>query len=168
LALFKRSIDVTVEDEDGDLRISGRLADQRFGEDLHIIEAEVLVGVADGLIKRITASMPTIPMEDCKLALQTVSELEGAEIKPGFSDLVRRIVGSSRGCSHLAALLMNIGNVSVQGRAAFVRKYAPSEALAAARMLEQVEQLGILNSCVCWAEDGPIMKRWRERQKGSS
>lgn len=142
----------------------GRLCDKRFGEDLHVIEAEIRITVLDGLITGITAAMPAVPLEECREALSAVEGLRGETIKPGFSERVKDVVGSGRGCTHLASLIMNMGNVSVQGRAAFVRKNF-TEAQASQRLAENAEQLGLLDSCVCWREDGPVVRRWREQQE---
>lgn len=121
------------------------------------------ITVLDGGITEITATMPAVPLEECREALCAVEGLRGEAIKPGFSDRVKALVGSRWGCTHLASLIMNMGNVSVQGRAAFVRKNF-NEAQAAQRLEENAGQLGLLDSCVCWREDGPVVRRWREQQ----
>jgi hypothetical protein len=165
VTLFRRSIEVEVkEGEDGSIELRGRLLDLRSGNELHGLEAVMRVRVADGVILRVEADMPVVPMPECREALPVVGELEGEAIRPGFSDLVRGVVGSSRGCTHLANLLMNMGNVSVQGRAAFVHRYY-DEGDAQEQLAEHAVQLGLINSCVCWREDGPVVRRWRERRE---
>ncbi|OPY92843.1 MAG: hypothetical protein A4E73_00721 [Syntrophaceae bacterium PtaU1.Bin231] len=156
MALFRRGIDIEVEEEGEILRIKGRLADERFAEDLHIIEAEMLVSAVDGVILDISASLPHTPLDECRNARSAVEKLQGVTIKPGFSDLVRRVLGSPEGCIHLANLVTNMGNVSVQGRAAYAHRH-PQKGETAKRMLENAEQLGLINSCVSWREDGPIL-----------
>lgn len=163
MALFSRKITVEVEEENGTLVLEGRLHDQRMEDDLHVIEARMKVSVLNGEILELEASMPHIPLDECKLALDTVNKLHHVIIQPGFSDKVRALVGSEAGCSHLASLIMNMGNVSVQGRAAYVRKYAGDEESWARTLRDHVDQLGIIGSCVCWREDGPLVRRWRER-----
>ena len=165
MGLFQRDISVGVEEEEeGVILLRGRLADRRVGEDLHVMEAEMRVSVLDGTILGITASMPVAPMEECREALSTVGGLQGEVIQPGFSDRVKGLVGSRWGCSHLASLIMNMGNVSVQGRAAYARKNF-DERQAARRLEETAGQLGLLDSCVCWREDGPVVRRFREQQR---
>lgn len=167
MPLFKRCIDIEVEDEDEDLRITGTLSDQRQGEDLHGIRAEMLVSVWDGEIREITGSMPARPMQECTRGLETLQELVGIEIKPGFSDIVKNTIGSSKGCTHLSSLVMNMGNVSVQGRGAFLRKHSQDEETEREAWEASTRDLGLIDSCVCWAEDGPIMRRIRQaRRKG--
>ncbi len=167
MALFSRKISVEVEEDNGNLILEGKLHDRRMGSDLHVIEARMKVSVVNGEILEIEASMPQIPLEECELALETINKLHNVIIQPGFSDQVRAMVGSESGCSHLASLIMNMGNVSVQGRASYVRKYAGDEESWARTLRDHVEQLGIIGSCVCWRENGPLVKRWRERlEKG--
>ncbi len=164
--LFRRSMEVKVEEgEEGTILLRGHLHDHREGQPLHVLETELLVRVADGVILKAEARMPGAPMPECREALAVVGELAGKAILPGFSEMVRGVVGSSRGCTHLANLVINMGHVSVQGRAAFVRRHF-DEDMAQEQLAEHAMQLGLVNSCVCWREDGPVMRRWRERQSG--
>ena len=32
-------------------------------------------------------------------------------------------------------------------------------------MEKNSEDLGLFDSCVCWREDGPVVKRWRAQQQ---
>ncbi len=165
MGFFTRRITVDVEEsDDATLVLTGRLEDQRFGDDLHTMEARMRISVVEGTILEIDASMPTIPITECVEALAVVKGLEGVVIKPGFSDTVKQVIGSKWGCSHLAGLIMNMGNVSVQGRAAYVRKNL-GEKQAQERMEKYSEDLGLFDSCVCWREDGPVVKRWRAQQQ---
>jgi hypothetical protein len=161
MKLFHRNISVEVFDEGENLRLLGRLDDTRLGAPLHSIEVELLMTVWDGEILEIKGSFPVRPMEECVDGLGSLQALVGAKIQPGFSELVRKNVSSRVGCTHLGALMMNIGNTSVQGRGGYMRKHMPDEEVAAT-MLEFAEKLNLIDSCVCWREDGPLMKRWKE------
>jgi hypothetical protein len=147
--------------EEGEfLRMTGTLLDRRLGEPLHGLQVEMKIRIWDGEIMEVSGSMPHHPLEECPPGLESLNELVGLRIMPGFSELVKSSVGSNRGCTHLAALVMNMGNVSVQGRGAYLRKHLP-EAEANEAMAQRAQDLGIIDSCVCWAEDGPIIRRWR-------
>ena len=124
----------------------------------------MVVSVWEGGIKEIKGSFRTWPLEECIRGIDSLKELVGAKIAPGFSELVKQTVGSNRGCTHLAALMMNMGNVCVQGRGAFLRKYVPDNAARYKAMVEQAEELGLLDSCVSWREDGPIIRGSRQQQ----
>lgn len=145
----------------GRIVIVASLRDHRLDEPLHYIDVEAEVGIADGTVHAIRGEMPHIPHEDCRLALKRLELLLGERIVPGFSDLVRGVVGSSEGCTHLSVLVMNLGNVSVQGRAAYARSLLGEE--EARRMIAlQAAELGLPGSCVTWREDGPIMRRIKD------
>jgi len=163
--LFSRSIEIAVADEGENLRISGKLLDRRLGEELHGIETEMLVSVVDGEILDIKAAMPAFPLEECTEGLKPLEELRGKQVKPGFTEMVKSAVGSNRGCTHLASLVMNMANVSVQGRGAFIRKRFPDEAERMFAMERTTMELGLIDSCVCWREDGPIIRRWRQAKE---
>lgn len=161
-SIFTREIKVESFEEGQELRLRGSLSDTRLGEPLHRLEVEMVVSVWEGEIRRIDGSFPTLPMEECAEGLGSLDELVGAYVKPGFSDFVKSTVGSNRGCSHLAALIMNMGNVCVQGRGAYLRKHVPDNAARDRAMARQAKELGLLDSCVAWREDGPIVRRWRQ------
>lgn len=162
--MFTRRIEVDVEEEGKDLRVKGRLRDTRLGEDLHGIDVEMLVSAYEGEIKEISGAMPRWPMEECRQGLQALDEVLGARIRPGFTDTVKRTIGSKKGCTHLAALVMNMANTSVQGMGAFLRKNYQEDGHD--RMIvESAEQLGLIDSCVSWGEDGPIIRRWRQMKQ---
>lgn len=161
-SIFTREIKVESFEEGQELRLKGTLSDTRLGEPLHGLEVEMIVSVWEGRIKEITGAFPTWPMEECRNGIESLAELVGARVKPGFSDLVKSTVGSNRGCTHLAALVMNMGNVCVQGRGAYLRKHVPDSAARDRAMAKQAKELGLLDSCVAWREDGPIVRRWRE------
>lgn len=159
---FTREITLkTRPGEEGLLLITASLRDHRLGKPIHYIDVEAEVGVVDGTISAIRGEMPHIPHEDCRLALSRLDLLVGERIVPGFSDLVRRVVGSSEGCTHLSVLVMNLGNVSVQGRAAYAQGLL-GESEARRMMAAQAAELGLPGSCITWREDGPIIRRMRE------
>lgn len=160
--IFKREISVETYDEGELLRLKGTLRDRRLGEPLHGLDVEMLVTVWEGEIRQVTGSMPGWPLEECLAGLDSLQELLGARIEPGFSEFVKRTVGSKRGCTHLAALVMNMGNVCIQGRGAYLRKHVPENSARDETMAKFAVDLGLLDSCVAWREDGPIVRRWRE------
>jgi hypothetical protein len=166
--IFKRSIEVQVDEEEGGhLRLHGTLKDVRLGQDLHGFEVMMLVDVVDGEILEIEGTMPVHPLEECAEGLKSLEELVGVKILPGFSDIVKQTVGSNRGCFHLASLVMNMGNTSVQGRGAFIRKNLKDEYALTDSLKEHGEKLGIVDSCVCWREDGPLVSRWKSQDEPS-
>lgn len=164
MPLFNRSINVEVEEENGGvIRLKGKLHDTQGGKTIHEIEAKMSVRVTDGEIVKIEGKMPQVPMDECEKALKTLQNLRGKRIRPGYGKLVRQSIGSNEGCVHLASLLLTMGNVSVQGSATYVRERISDEKETDALMRKVAEELNLLNSCICWREDGPIVRDWEKR-----
>jgi hypothetical protein len=160
--IFTRNVVVEVFEEGEDLRLIGKLNDNRLEAPLHGLEVSMLVSVWDGRIKEVSGEMQTWPMEECKQGPRSLQELVGAFVKPGFTDFVKHTVGSNRGCTHLAALVMNMGNTCIQGRGAYLRKHVPNAEDRDRAMAQNARDLGLIDSCIAWHEDGPIVRRWRE------
>jgi hypothetical protein len=166
VTLFNRDISVDVTEEGENLRLVGTLEDTRMGNALHGIRVEMVVVSWSAEILEVSGTMPSHPMEQCLDGLESLQSLVGQRIVPGFSDMVKSTVGSQVGCTHLASLVMNMGNVSVLGRYSYMREHVTEESARAAVMLETADSLNLLNSCVCWHEDGPLLKRWKAEHEG--
>lgn len=166
--VFKREISLEVEPGDeGSIRISGTLHDTRLDRPIHIMTVEAEVSLDSGRILSLRGEMPHVPREECREALRSLERLVGERIEPGFTQLVREVVGSAQGCSHLAVLVTNLGNVSVQGRGA-VAVAGLGEEEARRALMRLGEAIGLPGSCVVWREDGPIMRYLkREGESGS-
>ncbi|MDD5448162.1 MAG: DUF2889 domain-containing protein [Actinomycetota bacterium] len=165
MSLFNRSINVEVEEENGGvIRLNGRLRDTQQGKTIHEIEANMSVRVTDGEIVKIEGKMLKVPMDECSGALKTLKKLRGNRVRPGYGKLVRQNIGSNEGCVHLASLLLAMGNVSVQGSATYARERMSDEGETNALMRKVAEELNLLDSCICWREDGPIVREWEEKE----
>ncbi len=166
MTLFNRDISVSVAEEGQNLRLMGTLEDTRGEDPLHGIRVEMVVRAWDGEILEVSGTMPTHPMEECLPGLESLDALVGHKIVPGFTDMVKSTVGSKHGCTHLSSLVMSMGNVSVLGRYSFMRKHLTEESRRAEVMLETADSLNLIDSCVCWREDGPLVKRWKAQYEG--
>ncbi len=163
MGIFQRRIEFEVdEDPEGRVLLAGTLRDTRLGQPVHHIVVRAAVVLADGRIHSLEGEMPHVPFEDCRCALRTLERLVGERIVPGFTQLVRDVVGSPEGCSHLAVLVTNLGHVSVQGRGALLVHRLGGDERAVRLMREQAFRLGIMGGCYAWREDGPLMRRLRE------
>ncbi len=165
MPIFVRNVNVEALEEGPNLRLQGRLEDRRAGEFLHVMEVDMLFALADATILDIRGSMPQVPLPDCRLALETLEQLVGERMVPGFSDFVRTTIGGPQGCSHLAALITNMGNTSVQGRGAVVRKLAPTDEIAIEIYRSQASQLNLAGSCISWREGGPLASRFKRSEE---
>lgn len=98
MGIFSRHIEIEIdEDPEGRVFLTGTLKDTRLGQPVHHMVVRAAVDLVDGHIHSLEGEMPHVPFEDCRHALLTLERLVGEEIKPGFTQLVRDVVGSSEG-----------------------------------------------------------------------
>ena len=168
MGIFRREITFDIDEgEGGRLFIQGTLRDTRLDQPIHLIEVRAEIGIEDGRIYRLQGEMPHVPNEECRFGLQTLAQLVGERIVPGFTQLVRDVVGSSQGCTHLSVLVTNLGHVSVQGRAAVAMSATGGGEKGLRLLREQGLEMGLMNGCYVWREDGALMKQIREEMRGS-
>ena len=105
-------------------------------------------------IKIIEVEMPRTPHEDCIETMNSLKEIEGLNIAPGFSAKVKKITGGIKGCSHLTTLLLVMAPAALQGywsniaRKPFNGKYSS----------ESMEKY-LIDTCYTWRKDGPFTKK---------
>lgn len=157
------------------LRLRGFLKDERpFGlggkgdepETIHHLTLELLVRIPDFTILSASAEMPEAPQPECRHVLAGVKQLEGLTITAGFSKKVRALFPRVRSCPHLAALILAVAPVAMQG--AFVQFIGQ----AGEKLLEGGPEAAALmeasfswwkNTCYVAAEDGPVVEQIKAR-----
>jgi hypothetical protein len=163
MQLFKRDISMEAwRNEEGRLVVEGTLKDLRQGETTRHIEVRLELDPEDGRIHSLEGSMPRITYDECREALASLSLLEGVHVAPGYSKLVRETVGSTKGCTHLAVLLSDLGHACTQARGAmlYVDSGGGEDALDEVRKYGVA--MGVMGNCLTWREDGPRMRRIRK------
>ncbi len=108
-------------------------------------------------IEEAKATMPHHPRKECPEVLPSMRSLEGLEVAPGYTVKVKRLVGGIKGCAHLTSLVIAMGESAVQGY------WAAYEAERGKTGLSEQTIRKFINTCHLWKEDGPIIKRLRER-----
>ena len=122
---------------------------------IHDITLTLAVEQAPLRIVEAEADMVTVPMEECRSCLDTVEKLVGLEVKSGFSSQVRKIMGNTRGCTHLCTLVTAMAQEIVHGWLTQKRK----EQTARPTSFEAIQGKNFLvNSCRIWKKDGPRIK----------
>jgi len=146
------------------------------GEKLHGMAMRITVN-EDMLIVACEAATDFAPFGMCPSAAANFSRLAGLTIGRGFLKAVASRVGGTQGCTHLRELLQQMATTAFQTvYPARVRR----EALAAQRELppgdgfdaKVTEHYGgpssIVNSCLAYAEDGPLVqRRWPQFSKAA-
>jgi len=120
---------------------------------VHHMVVRLLLGGMPTEILDAEAEMPTVPVEGCTQAVDSVKGLIGMPIVYGFTKAVKDRLTSTEGCNHLTSLMLIMGSVAVQGMAAHQGK-TPPPSEAREKMLEYVK-----NTCCVWSEDSEHYKK---------
>jgi len=153
------------------MTVEGSLKDERFfksevqksdehreKDTIHHIVVKMDVSLPQLNILSISAELPKIPNEACYGAKNSVEKLVGLQIKHGFTDAVRNLLGNSEGCAHIMNLILSMGSASVQGAwSALSRRTSQGN-------LPGIDESIMINSCWLWREDGPLATKIRENQ----
>ncbi len=128
---------------------------------LHHMILRILVKGPQLEIQDIEVEMNEVPREECVETAGFMEAVRGMNIGPGFSKKVREILGGTKGCAHLVALLLAMAPATVQGFWAYrARKPVSGEFKSGGILSKYLE-----NTCYVWRSDGPMMERLRERFK---
>ncbi len=114
---------------------------------VHGMVVRFLLGGMPTEILDAEAEMPTVPMDGCREAIDSVKALVGMPIVYGFSKAVKDRLNPKQGCNHLTSLILTMGSAAVQGTAAHRGKNPPPPEAREA-MLEYVK-----DSCCVWRGD---------------
>jgi hypothetical protein len=128
---------------------------------IHGMVVRLLIGGMPARIVKAEAEMPEVPLEECRVAMQSVKKLEGMSIVYGFSKEVKDRLDGVEGCSHLTSLVLTMGSAAVQGMAAHQARKPPVPEMGAG-MLEYLK-----NTCCTWREDGPAYRRVLEEVRAA-
>lgn len=135
---------------DGDVRPPGVI---------HGLQLDMVVTYPDFTITSVEASMPNAPHEACREALPAFQALVGQRISPGFTNRTKRLLGGTKSCAHFVSLILAMAPSAIQAYGAIVG--ARQEIISADILTSRLRYL--VNTCLVWAEDGPRVKRLRER-----
>lgn len=158
--LFERTINVKVSEEGPNLRLIGALDDLRNGAPLHGLAVDMLVCNNTGEIIDISGEMHTPPLKDCRHGPQTLSALKGHSVARGYRRLVNEKIATNRGCTHLAILLINMGNTYIQAAIASMRKNSGDKKEMGRIFMKHAENIGLVDSCIGWRVGGEAMAGW--------
>ncbi len=119
---------------------------------VHHLVARIWVQGPDLTISAVDAEMKRIPRQECPEVLPAVQKLVGLKIITGFTQKVKDLIGSVKGCSHLTNLFLTLGPAAVQGYwAAYGRR-------PGARSLDNPAISRVIDSCHVWRKDGPYVQ----------
>ena len=119
---------------------------------VHHLVARIWVQGPDLTISAVDAEMKRIPRQECPEVLPAVQKLVGLKIITGFTQKVKDLIGSVKGCSHLTSLFLTLGPAAVQG---YWSAYGRGDE---ARALDNPAVSRVVDSCHVWRRDGPYVK----------
>jgi hypothetical protein len=144
--------------------VEGRLTDNRLKQTYYlsgecrppgIVHDMVIRMIVRGpglAIEAIDVEMQTVPKEDCREVENALQPVVGMNIRSGFTEKVKTLVGGANGCSHLVALLLAMAPAAVQGAWAAVVQHPVDRASVSGAALKFLE-----NTCHVWRSDGPAL-----------
>ena len=157
---------------DGLWDIEGHLVDTRAIESAHpwggriapgqpVHDMWVRLTLDDGLLVHdAEAAVDTSPYPPCPQATASLAALRGHRIAPGWSLLVKRLLGGAKSCTHLMELLMPIATTAYQTMAPERRARELAGGAPAARP-------GKIDSCYAYASQREVVARfWPEFYDG--
>ena len=164
-ALHRRTIEmVGYRREDGLLDIEARLVDTKTysfdnhdrgeihpGTPLHGMLARMTVD-ENMVIVQFEAVTEFAPYSVCPQAAPNFGRLAGLRIGPGFVRAANERIGGVQGCTHFREMLGQMGTVAYQ------TAYSKREAVVAVPGTVP-RRPAVLNTCLAYASDGPVVKR---------
>ena len=105
------------------------------------------------VIEDIEVEMPTVPMQECIETLESLLRLKGVPIVSGFTNRVKNLVGGTKGCAHLVALITAMAPAAVQGAWAAMTSKPRDPATFLPGAMERIK-----DTCRVWRADGPMFK----------
>lgn len=153
--------------DDGLFDIEGRLVDTKAydfpnkdrggaikaGEPIH--QMRVCVTVDEQLrIHEAKAITEWAPYNHCHSAVESFPQLVGEAIKPGWNARVRKVLGGTKGCTHVTEMLGQLATVAFQ-------TLYPTWQEKKDRQSAQDVPPPLLNTCHTFASDSPVVaEKW--------
>ncbi len=133
---------------------------------MHHMIVELQIVYPTFFIEKASVEFKNHPHLSCTNITDHYKKLEGMSIARGFNAKVRELFGSSRGCTHIGALLAAMAPVAIQtGWSMRVGTAMASDdsALSAQDLQEQrVKQFAsTINTCHIWDENGAMIAKVR-------
>ena len=164
--IHTRSIDIATYAGDSDaIIVEGVLTDDRLtatyrptGETrppgrVHHMIIRMIVRGPKLIIEDIDVEMPTVPRQECRETLDSLTPLKRMPIASGFTNRVKDLVGGTKGCAHLVALITAMAPATVQGAWAAMSGKRRDPATILPGAVKRIK-----DTCRVWRSDGPLVK----------
>ena len=168
--IHTRKIDITTyEDTSDSVVVEGILKDDRLLESYRIAGERIPPGTFHHMVVRIKVrgfqliieeievEMPTVPHDVCLEMLRCLEPVKGMSIAPGFTSKVKSLVGGSKGCNHLLALLTAMAPAAVQGAFSAKAQEPLDQETSALIALKRLK-----DTCWAWRDAGPLIEKYKD------
>jgi hypothetical protein len=162
-----RNIEISsYEYDDAHIVVCGELRDRRlvttYGLDgmpkpaytVHHMRIWMKVAISTLVIEDIEAELPQVPHEECVGMHKILAAIKGLTLSPGFTSKVKQKLGGSRGCIHLATLLLAMAPAALQGYWVHKDRNPAGRKISGA----QLEQY-LIDTCRVWRRGGPLAQK---------
>jgi hypothetical protein len=131
-----------------------RLSEPRDAGPIHHVALMMEMTLPEMKIVSIMAQMPVVPDPGCRDIVESVNQLEGHFIRPGFTTEVRTLFGKTSGCLHLTNLILAMSSAAVQGLWSYLSRVREG----VVHSLTETDEAMLLDSCHMWRKEGPFAK----------
>ena len=122
------------------------------------------------LIHRVETTMEASPFRACPAIAPAFQQLEGLSIGPGWNTRVRRVLGGTKGCTHLLELLAPLATTAFQtlfGRRGEGKKKTGRAGARSKAETGRRRKAGHIDTCHALASDGETVKEfWPDSYTG--
>jgi hypothetical protein len=123
----------------------------------HHMQIQLLVKSAELKIMDIYVKIPGAPHDDiCREMENSLAEIKGLNIMPGFTSKVKKIAGGVKGCVHLTTLLLSMASSALQGYWIFEARNKDRNE----NSVLDVEKF-LIDTCWAWRKDGSLAKKFK-------
>jgi len=165
--IHSRSITINTHHIDDDtIIVEGRLRDDRLTETFSMTKGEVMpVGAIHDMtirllikddagmkIEQVEVELGHVPRNDCLVVHDSLQDLAGMRIAPGFTSLFKKRFGGPKGCAHLNSLLLSMASAAVQGW--WTNKAGSRKALKEASI--NMDRRFLIDTCMIWEKGGEL------------
>ena len=131
---------------------------------IHRICVRLLVGGWPLSILDAEAEMSVVPHDECPAAEDSVKEIVGLTITHGYGDRVLERLGGVKGCAHMVQLITAMGSAALHG-------YWSQMLQQPLQLPDKPEEMPgldyVVDSCMLWKKDGPLIQNIRNAMKKS-
>ena len=162
--IHSRNVEVsTYETGTEDLIVEGILKDDllishydSYGEKrppntIHHMVVRMLIATASFQIDDIEVEMPAFPHKGCDETAESLDQLKGLKIAPGFTEKVKNMLGGTQSCSHLKTLVLSMASAAVQGFWVH-RTRNPESGGKTPDLMKRY----VIDTCWVWRKNGPL------------